>query len=575
MAEDRTMFLDWIKLLLFGDDSDSSPPLPSLEERGIVQSLNQQSECRPKVQTLPIDPASSEAMIAILERETLSCQRDKEDPNRLFDLKKDRILCEKRVDVTTGYVFVDLTVKGVTLTFPCPRRVQVKWNGMIRPVLVPPTLAEDLHDHILFPKPRWPSNLYEPFFRWCATSEEGRSHNDWVMDRIEEAKREKTRTHIAFVNFKSHFIFERDRREALLLLLSYLLPTTLCMTESLVPFSFFSPYSERQEREGEEREGEVEGNKKKRKNKGREQGIDKKNERASRFFVAFLDEDAKSSSQTIQQPFSEGSNPSHLPNERRHSSSFFEMKARKGVKRQNVRWADLMSNIRMKVAVFANPLFCPYGSNWGNVILANNRSTIVSVSVLHLFPHADETTVLDELEALNESLNRSKMTPSLSTKAKKALEGIRVHDEREMQGRCLESRCAVVVEQEDAIVCATHLEDADDSVRREQARILEAGLRPFQKKGKPIALIGDMNSLHKEAYTKEEWKRLTILSGSELPLLPSSLTKSFSLCNGFLKHESLLCKNVCHSFIHPREVAVFADCVYTPAGDHSVHVLSF
>ena len=435
--------------------------------------------------------------------------------------------------------------KQFRFTFPCSRIVKDE-NGS--DVLVPPTLVEDLTKHILFPEVPWKEDVYAPIFKWCAEYAEATEFNAKTCNRLNALD-----TKVAYLNFKSHFIFDELRRkkmESLIERISNL--RFLCLAEALVPDSIA-------------------------------QQVETELPRVT----------------PISQPFS-GLTGANL---RRGSSAFWKFKVEKNLEAfqteirsdGSIKW---MPKYEAGDVIFGNPYFCPYGSNWGNVVLVNGNASGDAV-VHHLFPHADEEIITLELEEFNVLLNNHTHVShdteeqkkakdetvmsarhALSDHAKEALAAIREHHGG-MQGRCLESRCMIQVSIPGYVVFSTHLEDRVTEVR--EAQIAEA-IRVIQEvrdEGVGVLLLGDLNMIHINAYTLEEQNRLKALlrPGAELPELDARLMSTFTLCNPYVKHESMFCKNVCHIFSAEGGGNQFRDiqtgCVYSDAGDHSMQVVGW
>ena len=260
---------------------------------------------------------------------------------------------------------------------------------------------------------------------------------------------------------------------------------------------------------------------------------------------------------------------------------------------------DRDEEVQWTHACFGNPLFCPYGANWGNLVL--NRGAI-GARVVHLFPHADNEEVVGELQAFNRALNsvddageekdgggdarRDEAFRSLSQRGREALSAIREH-RGGVQGRCLESRCMVRLDlpASGCTVVSLHLEDRDVGVRAGQVTVALSEVERALSDGRSVLVMGDMNMVHLGAYTSDELDRLRALlpPGADLPSLDARLlSPPLSLRNPHVKHESVFCKNVCHILTAeagdegPGPLSnLVTGCVYTDAGDHSMQVAAW
>lgn len=412
---------------------------------------------------------------------------------------------------------------GFTFTFPSPI------IDNVNNVLVPPTLVADMTRHLLFPKVPWNETVYAPIFKWCAAYAEESGFNSKTYSRFTDL------TTVAYFNFKSHFIFDESRRIKMERLVARFNLRFLCMAEALVPDALAD---------------------------GLVQGLSRNTQ--------------------ISQPYSRYGKDG--PDLERGSRAFWNMKVAKSggqPRQETVQW---MPGWDLEAATFGNPYFCPYGSNWGNLVLSNGNMT-ADPMVVHLFPHADDASVLAELRAFNASLNADEgveeARSALSQEAKMALYAIREH-KGGMQGRCLESRCMISVSIPGYVVFSTHLEDRDESVRQAQLDVALDVISGIRDEGVSVLLIGDLNMVHLGAYTAEEQDRLTALlpPGKRLPELDARLTNEpFVLCNPHVKHESIFCKNVCHIVRAEGGGNTFSDldtgCVYSDAGDHSMQVVGW
>lgn len=422
---------------------------------------------------------------------------------------------------------------GFEFALPSPR-VQPSWTADGRPgpgVLVPPTLVADMTSHMLLPSTLpWKETTYAPLFRWCAAYAEQSGLNERTCELL---RGEPHGMRVGYLNFKSHFVFEAERRAKVEALVGRVSPLSFfCMAQALVPDALAA------DSEGGFRPG---------------------------------------GPQAISQPFSGGDGPDL----ERGSAAFWERKVQSagGPRREAVGWMPGFEPV-----VFGNPYFCPYGRNWGNVVLAPPPARVAEAEVVHLFRHSDDEETLAALRAYNAALNSGarvdEVKAGLAPKALEALEGIRVHDGG-MQGRCLESRCMLVVRAAGCAICSVHLEDRNADVRREQLTVALDALRRFEGTSS-VLLVGDLNMVHAGAYTERELERMRALLGPDgtLPELdPRLRSGGFELCNGDVKHESIFCKNVCHILRRPGGGNDFpglrAGCLYTDAADHSLQVVAW
>ena len=444
-----------------------------------------------------------------------------------------RFAADTQLEHGAHQVVVSSASAGYGFTIPSPR---IGFGDGGSKVLVPPTLAADLTAHVLAPDAPWTDAIYTPLYDWCAAFAERTGLNAATCERLNASR---SQTKVAYLNFKSHFVFDVHRRDSLKRLLGRIDGLRfLCMSEALVPDALVAA----------EASGSLGG-----------------------------DFDFDQTKAVVRQPHSRGGDGPDLD---RGSRAFWEMKTAKGgVRLETIDWMPGWNAL-----AFGNPYFCPYGSNWGNAVLSKASPSSAPV-VHHLFPHASDEDVLAELRAFNQTLNdpegdEGAAKARLSPAAKEALSAIRQHGGG-MQGRCLESRCMLGFGIPGFVIFSTHLEDRDADVRREQLGVALAIIDEVRAEGAGVLLLGDLNMLHLGAYTAEERRRLRALApDGRLPELDARLTtEPFVLCNSELKHESLFCKNVCHAVRAAGGGNEFSNlhtgCVYTNCADHSLHVVAW
>lgn len=141
---------------------------------------------------------------------------------------------------------------------------------------------------------------------------------------------------ILYMNFKSHNILFKEKREKLYSIISEFQPNIICLSEALLPIN-------------------IKNNK----------------ERNSKNIVITDIDSIKDD--VIVMPYKGG-------------KDYQKFKiAKMGVSKEKKIWADFFKKNGYKYIVFANPTECPWGENWGNCIISKTRPD--KVDVLQMKPY--------------------------------------------------------------------------------------------------------------------------------------------------------------------------------------------
>mmetsp|Transcript_29204 Transcript_29204/g.92268 ORF Transcript_29204/g.92268 Transcript_29204/m.92268 type:complete len:290 (-) Transcript_29204:16-885(-) len=218
-----------------------------------------------------------------------------------------------------------------------------------------------------------------------------------------------------------------------------------------------------------------------------------------------------------------------------------QIDAESGCQRDASFWLDLFQGLGFTHAVFGNPSACPWGGNWGNLVLLKERPA--SATVLQL-PGAQ--------------------------------------DKRFFFGSSAdENRTLVEVELQDGTVFfATHLEDRDASLRRAQVKRIAERVNVVKASAETVILVGDLNEVYLPAYSEHERRVLETFNYNAAPLphealqyLTDSAFDGAAPATRGLKHESVFNKNVCHWLLRGGAATATAVPFYTDIGDHTLTVL--
>lgn len=187
-------------------------------------------------------------------------------------------------------------------------------------------------------------------------------------------------------------------------------------------------------------------------------------------------------------------------------------------------WRPFFVSIGMRYAIFASPAQCPFGSNWGNVILS--KRPVVAARSVHLPSHGKTSFGAKE--------SRCAVWVDLGVRA--------THADREAPDS----------------VMSTHLDDLNDTrdIRAKQTRKLVQSLRRRPAAIPRLTLCGDLNSLHQPSYSKREWETLERLAHPPGSALRTDAVQLLSASGVFAaarplnnnKFESLFQKCVTHVF---------------------------
>ena len=184
-------------------------------------------------------------------------------------------------------------------------------------------------------------------------------------------------------------------------------------------------------------------------------------------------------------------------------------------------WKNVFVNtLGYKFAVFGNPTDCPWGENWGNLILLKERPT---------------NAYVEQLQSVKD----------------------KSHFFTKDYGKADENRCAVVIELDDGTVfISTHLEDKNQAVRMEQTLQILALINDERWAGRRVVLVGDLNEIWLDAYGEVAQRVLQSVNFGAAPLPTEALrslvenvanpSRCAELLTKDVRHESVFCKNVCH-----------------------------
>jgi len=214
-----------------------------------------------------------------------------------------------------------------------------------------------------------------------------------------------------------------------------------------------------------------------------------------------------------------------------------------GVQSDGSFWLQLFRGLGFTHAVFGNPRECPWGGNWGNLVLLKERP--VSAAVHQLQAARDKTFFFGS--------------------------------------KADENRTLVEVRLRDGTAFfSTHLEDRDADLRRAQVEQITESVNAAKTRATNVILVGDLNEVYLPAYTPHEKDVLETFNYDSAPLpheaLQHLLDHAFdgaAPATSHLKHESIFNKNVCHWLVLRAQARFKARAVplYTNVGDHTLTVL--
>ena len=171
-------------------------------------------------------------------------------------------------------------------------------------------------------------------------------------------------------------------------------------------------------------------------------------------------------------------------------------------------WEAQLYGFGYRWLIFGNPEHCPWGSNWGNVMIMKTKPTEWAI---HHLPVAQEKR-------------------GFGTVYK-------------------EGRCAISAKSNGVWVTSTHLENADEEVRVGQATDLMAKLAEQPPGG---TLVGDMNTVNPQSYTPDEQRMMLDAWYPKRSYLPTkaydTLSGGKAALNTGQKFESLYQKCVTHAW---------------------------
>ena len=170
-------------------------------------------------------------------------------------------------------------------------------------------------------------------------------------------------------------------------------------------------------------------------------------------------------------------------------------------------WVSSMLGMGYRYAIFGNPTHCPYGTNWGNIVLMKNKPDFAAVY---------------------------------------QLDAIKQHPESGWN--CGESRCLVHIVIGDKNYFSTHLEDSIVEIRGQQLGQIMLIMDRLKIVNK--LLVGDLNCINQYSYSESELQILTKFNrGDKLPVVDIIALITYfgiNLINTGQKYECLFGKCVTH-----------------------------
>ena len=290
-------------------------------------------------------------------------------------------------------------------------------------------------------------------------SDEGQAYHQNAMAQIQSVQ--NTEDKVLYMNFKSHNILDSQKAEKMFEMIRDVDADVVCLSEALVPNNI----------------AKMDGT------------------------LYTLTE--SSADKIIQQPHTG-------PNIQPGFDAFKRQKNQEhldGVEVSDFAWENKLIEYGYSCLIFANPNPCPWGSNWGNVMIMKTAPDEGDWEVVPLgtatgksmsFTWKSEKGISKTEPAAPESTTTEHGTNGQTyqlTKrfdaGKQALKYSFTYDE---------ARVAIIANG----VVTTHLEDKDDEARLAQAQALAKHLKTMKKSGKTITLVGDMNSINEKSYSKNQ-----------------------------------------------------------------------
>jgi hypothetical protein len=344
---------------------------------------------------------------------------------------------------------------------------------------------------------------------------------------------------LLFMNFKSHNIFIPESRKKLFDIIAITKPKYICLTEALVPISIADKANKYAKIQSKMRLDEPDMLKKESlesiieaqlQSEVLEEQIpemesydiaedEKDTNTIAIVDIAYIHNLQSPSEDIVQQPY-------------KAYKTFTEKK--KTVASLDNTWIETFKGLGYNYVIFANPRRCPYGKNWGNCIISQDKP--ISAKVVQMTPI-------------------KKHSPS----------ALAAQDDPE-------TRCMIHVEfKKDNILC-THFEDTDQSKRIAQtAQVINYINNSVYSTRKGITLVGDLNAINSMSYEQNEINLLNKLTKdkNDVPTdAVNSLTSFFNassnqvqLINNGQKYESLYQKCVSHAYsnMYKKSLMIFTD----------------
>lgn len=356
---------------------------------------------------------------------------------------------------------------------------------------------------------------------------------------------------LLFMNFKSHNIFIPESRKNLFDIIKITKPKYICLTEALVPISIADKANKYAKIQSKMRLDEPDMLKKESlkslesiiearlPSEVLEEQIPEKDlydnaedEKDTNTIavvdIAYIHNLQSPSEDIVQQPykaykkFTEKKNNDHMKAYKTTVASL-----------DNI-WIKMFKELGYNYVIFANPRRCPYGKNWGNCIISQDKP--ISAKVVQMTPikKHSPSTMADQDDP--------------------------------------ETRCMIHVEfNKDNILC-THFEDTEQSKRKAQTdQVINYINNSVYSTLKRITLVGDLNAINSMSYEQNEINLLNKLTKNknDVPTdAVNSLTSFFNtssnqvkLINNGQKYESLYQKCVSHAYsnMYKKSLMIFTD----------------
>ena len=292
------------------------------------------------------------------------------------------------------------------------------------------------------------------------------------MNEAGKIGREDDTERLVYMNFKSHFIFSEESRQKFEQVTDNTKPDVICISEALVPIEL-----------------------------AEQQGI-----------LLFISNIVTT---TIQQPYKADREFADLKlsdyaNDHAKQPDAPDLFScdeddTKYVKRQNIDWFDIFKGY--KYIMFRSPKFCPWGKNWGNVIIMKEQPDFVISGDL-LEGHEAEISHEPTSEVAcqqTEGAFQNAYREDIITPGEEELKYIQ--EKPDFRGKHIgyESRCYVGAVYNEHLILSTHLNDipSDDSVRDRQAQML-GDIANGLAQGKAFTVVGDLNAINPDSYDPDE-----------------------------------------------------------------------